>query len=68
MEMQIKSGDRSRQGRISIFIGVALEGMGEEQVPASVAPECFQAHPRLVSGTTPKLARPFESPLVLSAG
>jgi hypothetical protein len=55
-------------GRISIFIGVALEGVWEEQMPASVAPERFQAHQSLVSGTTPKLARPFESTLVLSAG
>src|SRR5712692_10051131 len=39
--------------------------MRKEQMPAFVAPEGFQAHQCLISGTTPKLARAFEAALVL---
>lgn len=34
----------SRSGRISVFVGVTLEDVREEQMPASIAPERFQTH------------------------
>lgn len=42
--------------------------MEEEQRPATVPPEGFQAHQGIIAPLRPKLARPVEPALVLFAG
>jgi len=42
--------------------------MGEEVMPAAVAPEGFQAQQRFVPGGGPELAGAFEPTLILAAG
>jgi len=42
--------------------------MRKEDLTAAIAPESFQTHERFVSGLAPKLAREFETPLILPAG
>ena len=39
--------------------------MREKQMPASIAPEGFQAHEGFVSGLAPKLSGPLEATLIL---
>src|SRR5262245_26585560 len=56
------------KGRVSIFVGVATEDVGEQQVPAFVAPEGFQTHQAFITRTTPKLARSLEPTLILPTG
>jgi hypothetical protein len=38
----------------------------EEQMPAAVAPECFQAHQSFISRATPELSWAFEAALILA--
>src|SRR5450756_2437536 len=59
---------RSPSGRISIFAGVAVKDVREQQVPSVVAPEGFQTHQSFIAGTTPELAGSLEAALILSAG
>ena len=42
--------------------------MGVEFMPTIVAPKCFEAHQRFVSGGGPELARALKAALVLTAG
>ena len=54
---------------ISIFGGVKIRRhVREEQRPTAISPKRFQAHQRLISLLSPKLARAVESDLILSAG
>ena len=57
-----------RRGRLSIFTGVAVKDVREEQVPTVVAPEGFQAPQSFIAGATPKLAGLLEPALILAAG
>src|SRR5215469_1272422 len=41
--------------------------MWVEQLPATIAPEGFQTHQRLVASPAPVLSGPFEADLILSA-
>jgi uncharacterized protein YjiS (DUF1127 family) len=56
-----------RLGHKSVFGGFAF-GMREEDVPAAIAAERFQADQGLVPDLTPKLSDAFEAALVLPAG
>ena len=51
--------------RISVFRWVELAIVREKEMPASVAPESFQAQERFVSVLAPILARSLEAALGL---
>ena len=45
-----------------------MKDVGEQEVPAVVAPEGFQTHQTFITGTTPELAGALEAALLLPAG
>ena len=59
---------RGSTRRISVFGQVGGAGVGEEQVPALVAPEGVQTQQGFVHGRTSELLGAFEPALILRAG
>src|ERR1035438_1387996 len=59
---------KSIRGRISVFRGVEVAIMRKEKMPATIAPESFQAEESFVALLTPVLAWPLEAALGLPTG